>query len=273
MFADYLAKLANLRQHEQKAGRKGQPREQLLKLMANSFYGKLGQGLSGKTSRSTSTGQMVSINEAKVTCPPYAAMCTGIVRAALASVVYELSRHDGFEVLSATTDGCMVQVPDTADFTNIDEKGFIQGLQFPPLFPSVYKHLCDYPAIQLLMQGRRNTGTDPDEWMEVKHAGSRAYTYKTRIYSLEHAGVTQHIATAGMRLDKREVSVLHAYHEAEGIPTHTVKHLPSVYEMLEGKYADMITVPQERRVNTDFDYKRIPLPGTPGLTRPPVIYV
>jgi hypothetical protein len=119
------------------------------------------------------------------------------------------------------------------------------------------------------MQGRRNTGTDPNEWMEVKHAGSRAYTYKTRIYSLEQEGVTQHIATAGMRLDKREVSALYAYHEAEGIPTHTVKHLPSVYEMLDGKYADMITVSQERRVNTDFDYKRIPIPGTLGLTRPP----
>jgi len=44
MFADYLTKLARLRQHEQQAGRKGQPREQLLKLIANSFYGKLGQG-------------------------------------------------------------------------------------------------------------------------------------------------------------------------------------------------------------------------------------
>jgi hypothetical protein len=269
MFADYLAKLASLRLHERQAGRKGQPREQLLKLMANSFYGKLGQGLSGKMSRSTRSGQMVPINEAKVTCPPYAAMCTGIVRAALASVVYELSQHEGFEVLSATTDGCMVKVPDTFEFTDIDEYGLIQGLKFDKLFPSVYKNLCAYPTIRLLMQARINTGTDPHEWIEVKHAGSWASTYKTRIYGLAHEGVTQHIATAGIRLDNREVSTLHAYHQADGIPTHTVKHLPSVYEILDGKYPDMINVPQKRRVNTDFDYKRIPLPGTRGLTRPP----
>ena len=269
MFADYLAKLARLRQDEPKAGRKGQPREQLLKLMANSFYGKLGQGLSGKMSRSTRSGEMAPMNEAKVTCPPYAAMCTGIVRAALASVVYELSQHEGFEVLSATTDGCMVQVPDTFAFSDIDEGGIIHGLRFDELYPSVYKNLCDYPTIQLLMQGRRNTDTDPHEWMEVKHAGSWAYTYKTRIYGLEHEGVTQHIATAGMHLDKREVSTLHAYHQTEGIPTFTATHLPSVHEILDGKYPDMINVHQKRRVNTDFDYKRIPLPGTLGLTRPP----
>ncbi len=71
-------------------------------------------------------------------------------------------------------------------------------------------------------------------------------------------------------MPKREASALQAYHQAEGIPTHTVKHLPSVYEMLDGTYADMITVAQERRVNTDFDYKRIPIPGTRGLTRPPI---
>ena len=206
MFADYLSTLAQLRRQEQQEGRKGQPREQLLKLMANSFYGKLGQGLSGKTSRSTRTGQTEAIAECKVTCPPYAAMCTGIVRAALASVVYELSRHDGFEVLSATTDGCMVKVPDTFEFTNIDERGIIQGLKFDVLFPSVYKNLCDYPAIRLLMQGRANTGTNPQEWMEVKHAGSWAYTYKTRMYGLAHADVTQHIATAGIRLD---LSLIH----------------------------------------------------------------
>ena len=80
----------------------------------------------------------------------------------------------GFEVLSATTDGCMVKVPDTFAFTDIDEHGIVQGLKFDELFPSVYKNLCDYPTIQLLMQGRRNTGTDPHEWMEVKHAGSWA---------------------------------------------------------------------------------------------------
>lgn len=269
MFADYLATLAQLRRQEQLEGRKGQPREQLLKLMANSFYGKLGQGLSGKTSRSTRTGQIEAIAECKVTCPPYAAMCTGIVRAALASVVYELSRHEGFEVLSATTDGCMVKVPDTFEFTNIDERGVIHGLRFDELFPSVYAKLCEYPVIQLLMQGRTNTGTDPQEWMEVKHAGSWAYTYKTRMYGLAHAGVTQHIATAGIRLDKREVSALHAYHLAEGIPTYTLRHLPSVQEILSGKYRDMVNIPNKRRVNTDFDYKRMPLPGTPGLTRPP----
>ena len=85
---------------------------------------------------------MVSINEAKVTCPPYAAMCTGIVRAALASVIYELSQQEGFEVLSATTDGCMVKVPDTFTFTAIDERGVIRGLKFDQLFPSVYENLC-----------------------------------------------------------------------------------------------------------------------------------
>jgi hypothetical protein len=51
---------------------------------------------------------------------------------------------------------------------------------------------------------RQNLGFNPHSWIEIKHVGDTAETYKTRMYHLGWHGVTQHIARAGLQLEADE---------------------------------------------------------------------
>jgi hypothetical protein len=105
-FAEFLAELTQRRAKEPSDGL----RNRMLKEMANSFYGKLAQGLTERQVYNFS-GESKSIPASRVTVPHYAAMTTGIVRAALAALVAAIGTRNGCRVLSATTDGAMVVVP------------------------------------------------------------------------------------------------------------------------------------------------------------------
>src|SRR5262249_9198739 len=154
-----------------------------------------------------------------VTCPHYAALCTGIVRAALSVVVAGLDALPGWEVLSATTDGCMVKAPWRFDPAMLkQEDGVLITDHLKPL--DLYPELAALeacPAVTALMVGRKNLGFDPHSWIEIKHVGDTAETYKTRMYHLAWHGVTQHIARAGLQLEADET--LETLHIKEGIPT------------------------------------------------------
>jgi hypothetical protein len=84
-------------------------------------------------------------------------------------MIATLANEPGFEVLSATTDGAMVKVPREVNF-EVNEKGLVNPPPFQQLFPEVYTKLCQRPEIATLMQGKRNIGTEPDEWLEAKHS-------------------------------------------------------------------------------------------------------
>ena len=42
-------------------------------------------------------------------------------------------------------------------------------------------------------------GLEPGSWLEIKHVGTEAWTFKTRGYILRHAGTDQHKAWSGYR--------------------------------------------------------------------------
>jgi len=57
------------------------------------------------------------------------------------------------------------------------------------------------PAVTALMVERANLGFDPHSWIEMKHVGDAAGTYKTRMYHLTWRGHTQHSAHTGLWLE------------------------------------------------------------------------
>jgi hypothetical protein len=275
-FADFIADLTRRRNLEPK----GSLRNLIFKGLANSFYGKMAQGLDG------------DVPESDVTCPHYAAQITGIIRSALASMVVTISRMPGWRVLSATTDGTMVVGPRRFPI-QVNERGRIitDGLKFSALYPEMFAALRQWPAIRLLEQGRRAMGLeDADAWLEIKHAGTEAATYLTRVNTLRHEGVDQHIAWTGFSTRQRDGSEMIAYGDDPAPRTKYAGRLTSYREIMEGevlhhvvigeqadgtpiigdhRVQDMVNMRVERRASLDYDMKRVLRPDGSGETDPP----
>jgi hypothetical protein len=238
----------------------------MLKEMANSFYGKLAQGLTERQVYNFS-GESNSIPASRVTVPHYAAMTTGIVRAALAGLVAEIGTRNGCRVLSATTDGAMVVVPRRFPL-EVDYKGHIKPpASFASLYSDIYEALMQAPPIQALEQGRLNMRLEQGAWLEVKHVGTEAWTFKTRGYILRHAGVDQHRAWSGYRPRSGD-EMIEIYSDPAQREA-TITRLRTMREILEGSAGDLVGVEVSKVANLDYDYKRIPLLDGSGRTRPP----
>jgi hypothetical protein len=265
-FAGFLGALAQAREEEQ--GRNpGSLRERMLKEIGNSFYGKLCQGVEDRTVYNFS-GSSEKLKQSAITTPHYAAMTTGIVRAALCALVAEVSRHPGCRVLSATTDGAMIVIPRYGEIEVRDD-----GTVEPPedvraVLGAIFEGLLTYYPIRCLEQGRINLGVSSRAWMEIKHVGDRAVTARTRGYLLTYNGVRQHFARAATQVkDPEEWERLFL---AEGIETYAGRHLATMREIMAGQHQDLISTTLERKVNLDWDFKRLPLLDGSGRTRPPV---
>lgn len=264
-FAEFLQTVTQKRAREPK----GSLRNLMLKEIVNSFYGKQAQGLKERRIYNLQ-GQPKRLEPSLITCPHYAAMTTGIVRASLIAIVTEVAKHDGCETLSATTDGCMIAVPRSLLNFDIqhDESGrLILPTSAKEAIPTLYNAFMQHYPIQVLEQGRRNMHLPADTWLEIKHGGDMAQTYKTRGYHLTYQGITQHIARAGLKLEYD--GQLNELYNCDDIPKLGFKRLASMRMIMEGEVEDLVDVPEERTVNLDYDFKRIPLPNGSGKTRPP----
>ena len=78
--------------------------------MINSFYGKLGQGLTERYVYNL-LGEKKIIGYSKISVPHYASSCTSLIRSSLIDVVNYFQSIKNVEVLNATTDGLMVAIP------------------------------------------------------------------------------------------------------------------------------------------------------------------
>jgi hypothetical protein len=194
-------------------------------------------------------------------------MTTGIARAALAALVAEIGTRPGCRVLSATTDGAMVVVP--RRFTlEVDEKGrVVPPASFAALYPDIYAALMQRIPIQALEQGRLNMGLEPGSWIEIKHVGTEAWTFKTRGYILRHAGVDQHKAWSGYRPQSGD-EMIEIYNDP-AMREATITRLTTMREILAGDARDLVRVEVSKVANLDYDYKRIPRLDGSGLTLPP----
>jgi hypothetical protein len=264
-FAGFLGKLAQAREAEE-LHNPDSLRERMLKEFGNSFYGKMSQGVDERTIYNFS-GRGTPLPPSAITTPHYAAMTTGIVRAALCALVAEVSKHPGCRVLSATTDGAMLLMPRYCD-VEVGPDGKVK----PPkdardAMGPLYDRFLTYYPIRCLEQGRINLGVSNLAWLKVKHGGDRAVTARTRGYHLTYKGRTQYYARAATQV--KDTAEWERLFLAEGIESHTGRHLATMKEIMEGRYKDLVNTPLVRKVNLDWDFKRIPLLDGTGRTRPP----
>ena len=88
--------------------------EQTAKLLGNSVYGKMAQGLKGKNAFDTRSMAGQPVPPSSVTNAPMAAMATGFVRAVVSEMLHRLPQHR--TAYSVTTDGILTDAaPDEID--------------------------------------------------------------------------------------------------------------------------------------------------------------
>lgn len=107
--------------------------EQTAKLLGNSVYGKVAQGLGGKTVFDTSSMENHAVPPSSLTNAPMAAITTGLIRAVVSEIMHRLPPHR--QVFAVTTDGIQCD----ASMDEIDISG--------PLCQR-YLHLCELVEAQ-----------------------------------------------------------------------------------------------------------------------------
>jgi hypothetical protein len=267
-FASYIGMLVTKRREH----KTGTLFNMLFKEMANSLYGKGAQGIEERTclnhyDEEDGSTKKKRLPESPITVPHFAALCTGIVRAALSTLVARLAECPGFRILSATTDGCMLVAPKRFDPDVLPVKDGVvdpENVALLGLYPEL-KALEQSPAILALLIGRKHLGLSPKEspWVVLKHIGDHAATMRTRVSHLSYKGVVQYEAHTG--IDTSETTLAQLHREI-GLVTQPGKRLPSAREITTGAVADFVEIEYERTANTDYDYKRRLLPD--GRTTP-----
>jgi hypothetical protein len=227
----------------------------LWKQASNSLYGKLTQGIQKRTIYEMDGSGSQVLPKSKITCVPLASSCTGLTRAVLASLIYEMGNIAKIRVLSATTDGLMIAAP-CPSYLHIrtDDNGMVIPPDFRDVLPNdLVTKLESNVAVKWFMKGRANLGQK--NWIEVKHVGDNAGTYRTRVNWLSYKGVEQSRAASGIQVkDHQDIIEIAANDDlSELMPT----HLTTVRNILEGDAFDIVEVKKLQYASAAPDGKRI----------------
>lgn len=243
---DGVKSLVEAREFAKKQHGKGSPQELAAKEIANSAYGKLAQGLSGKRAYSTRADASSEIPPSIVTSAPHAAMTTSLVRAVVSAAMHQLSQR-GFRVASVTTDGFLSDAPkDVID--SLDLYGF------KAVFEQARKYLVG-----------------ADEIWELKHAAKSLVMLKTRggfgvgavdaKIPLPAAGagykVSGKVASRVEQIGKPEALAELFLSRQDGGVFFEFTSLPSPRDYIR-KGADAVGKRQQKAISWEWDYKRKP---------------
>ncbi|PTP27537.1 DNA polymerase [Vibrio splendidus] len=215
-------------------------REKLWKEIGNTLYGKIGQGLKGKSGFNSSNGRSKEIPHSPVTNPYFAAHATGFVRAVLSEMM--ANTPDDVAIISATTDGYLTDSteeqldltgPITKRFNEICEK-FGDG--------GMIKH---------------------------KHHARQIIAMKTRGQITSERGDTEPVvAKAGVKPADNEtdenkfmVKLFLDRFAGQKIPNNSLVSARDMYL----KEMDLIQIQREKKLNLEFDFKRKPV--NPRMTQ------
>jgi hypothetical protein len=235
------------------AERKGSVRERVLKLIINSLYGKITQGISQKKAidlaETLQSGEKKKkrIPSSPVYNPMIAACITGIVRAAVGELLINLDDGGrGNDIVCCTTDGIML-------LGDPMPREWMNGASLP---------LCS----QLPQKRSHYLGEGQENILELKHhttagcASVRTRTYwmfpgqgsKGKDLLVARGG----ISTKGVDL-KEVVSLLTSkFCLCDGCFAR--KRLTSLQEYISGEVKDMIRFEEPFLKNWDYDFKRLP---------------
>lgn len=261
--------------------------QQLLKNYVNGLYGKTAQGLNKKSTYVVGKGTSKPLPASAITSPYIASMVTGTVRAALCCIMDAISKLDGYKLISATTDGVLYSLPPWRE-PKFKTKASIQGYKgevtksFDDLFialknnkdvpffadvdPFLYSKLLEYPTIRLIQASRLVWGYD--EFLEIKHVCSEVLNIKTRgqIGHYEYDGYKYPtvLAKAGHKIDgdkETQAKQMKEWFYEENIAYNEVNNLVSLRDVFDEKKLanDLVSINTLVKVNTDYDFKCMPL--------------
>ena len=194
LFKDHLKGLIDARNEAKKEN--DELSQQMYKLIVNTLYGKVSQGINSKSKFDLRDENTKSFGTSPITQPFFASMITGTLRGALSAILVamdELNKegHD-YIPISATTDGLLYKVSSKTNVkfsdclkseykSNVKESlakgGSIFGV-FADVDPTLYNKLLEFPVIRLLQSSRQSWGYD--EFLEIKHAVNKVLNIKTR---------------------------------------------------------------------------------------------
>ncbi len=216
--------------------------QNVLKLMANSPYGKLAQGVMGQRGWDAWAQERDAVGGSAITSPWHASMTTGLVRAVLLAVLNQL--HDlGYSTPSCTTDGFItdaeIAVVDTLDL---------------------------YGLGGLWRESREALTGSRDMWVR-KHVQTDLLNITTRAnFSRQPGGVLAH---GGYKLPEEieedsQQDRDHMYDlmvTREGALPVTMKVFPSIEELTRTENRlDFSPVVVHKQQTIEFDRKRRPVP-------------
>jgi hypothetical protein len=208
----------------------------LYKLLGNSLYGKIGQGLKDKTVFDTTEEHLKLIPPSKVTNPFLVAHVTGLVRALVSEFIASIP--DRWTVLYLATDGFITNCP----LGEISTTGPIaQHL-------SCVRERIDGPAL-----------------LEQKAEVDQVIVWRTRgVATLEGKGKPK-LAKGGMRAPEGVTDWNAWFAETMLIREHGQTYLssePLSFPVAHRTNNDFIHRPVEKRMNFEFDFKRRPVDPT-----------
>jgi hypothetical protein len=205
----------------------------ILKIMANSFYGKLGQGLAGKKA-SNFAGKKDFLGNSIITNPYLASLGTGLARAGLVNLINFFEKEGG-EVISATTDGCMVALRDKYEFS--EEK--ILGKREP-----------EYHPIKLIA---RNAKLLAGKMLEKKRESDECYSWRTRANTQIKDGKVLYTAKGGLPTEIVNGEKDLGKFSGKRVVIH---RLTNITEMKKEEM-DLVMANMKRVCWYDYDWKRI----------------
>ena len=285
IFREHLFTLFTLRNDAKKAD--NELLQQLYKTYSNSLYGKSAQGISERSTYNTRDGGSKRLPKSVITNAYYASMTTGLVRAALSSLLVAINElidegHD-YKIISATTDGLIygvaeskLTVEDTLDtnhekytYNNVFDAlsdGYKRFNPFETVDPLLAERLLKFPSLRLL-QVSHNAWDDP-EYIEIKHVANKVVNIKTRgqvgHYIDGDKSICTILAKAGHKVpgekDEQADWILEHYQDTT-VKTYDFTVLSGIRDIVDENVVidDLVSIPETRVISLDYDYKRYPL--------------
>lgn len=222
--------------------------DQLWKLIGNTLYGKVGQGLREKSGFDISSGLSSKIPYSPVTNAHAAAHATGFVRATMMEVIRKLTMDNSIQIVSATTDGFL---------TNATQEQLDNCLDGP--LAKRFQKIC--------------TEVSGEDMMQLKHHTKQVISMKTRGQLTSELGNTKPVcAKAGVKPPKGVnentwmVTKFLDRYAGEKIER---SHLASARDMWL-KEMDLVSIHTMQTLNLEWDFKRCPINPRMVKVRHPV---
>ncbi len=285
VFRSHLRNLYNLRNTAKKDNQ--ELLQQLYKTYSNSIYGKISQGIAEKSMFNTRDGGTKKLPKSSITNSYYASMTTGLIRAALSELLVAIDElikaGHNYKIISATTDGLIygvdekiTKVKDTLDtdqesytYKSVSEallNGYKRFKPFDKVDPILAKKIQKFPSLQLLKLSHE--AWDDFEYIEIKHVANKILNFKTRgqvgFYKYKSNSVCTILAKSGHKIagtrDEQADWIMNHYTDKK-IENYSFSTLSSIQDILNENcpIEDLVSLPQERIISLDYDYKRRPI--------------